>query len=127
MGSVRILDKDGTVVDQDDTDPADFGVVAAGDASDPLELQVENDGDEDVFFVTINGVAHPDAQVGDAEDTHQAVQFAASKDGDYQDSLDLTDKLTPGSKQTFWAKWSPPSDAPAGDVVWSIEAVASVT
>lgn len=127
MASVRILDAGGNEIPLDDSNPAAFGTVRAGLTSDPVELQVENDGDQDVFFVTVRAIEHPDAQVGDAADTYEAVEFATSEDGNYTDQLDLTDKLAPGAKQTFWARWNVPDDAPAGDVVWAIEAVASET
>jgi len=122
--SVVIEDTDGNEIPLDSTNPIDFGTVGSGSSSDKVPLQVSNDGDEDVFFVTVRGILHPDAQVGEEDETAGSVEFSKTQDGDYSDSV-TWDELAEDATETFWARWDVPSDAAGGDRVWAIEAAAS--
>lgn len=104
----------------------DFGTVTAGAASEPRALRVRNDGDAEAFFVRVRAVAHLEAQVGAAADTYGAMEFALGEKGTYARELDLG-ALAPGEERTVWARWSVPREAPAGAVVWAVEAIGSTT
>ncbi len=125
--SLQILDTSDTEISLDDTNPAAFGTVGSGSTSSPVELKVKNTGDTDVFFVKLRAIKHPDSQVGDEDDTFAATEFSDTQNGDYVTELDLVDQLAAGATASFWVRWVVPGDAPAGDVVWAIEAIGAET
>jgi len=124
--SVVINDANGDEVPLDESNPVEFGTVGSGATSDTIELEVENDGDEDVFFVTVEGVRHPDDQVGSSETTVDAVEVAKTEDGDFGEQV-TWDELEEGDAETFFARWGVPSDAKGGPRVWALEAAASTS
>lgn len=124
--SVIIEDEHGDEIPLDESNPADFGTVGSGAKSSPVELRVRNDGEVDVFFVTLTGILHPNAQVGEEDETVSATRFSKTEDGAFQESITF-DRLDVGEVETFWARWDVPVEAPGGARVWAIEAAASVT
>lgn len=124
--SLEIVDAAGEIVDLSATNPVAFGVVNGGTTGGPVEVQVRNAGDEDVYFVTVRAVQHPAAQVGSEADTFAATQIAASENGAFFDELDLG-TLAPGDVVPVWVRWVVPETAPAGDVVWAVEAAGAST
>lgn len=124
--SLQLLDEDGEEVSLDDANPVDFGTVTAGTTSDPKQMRVKNSGDGEVFFVRVRAAQHPTAQVGGAACTFKATEFALSEEGAYVEELELG-TLGPGEEKPFWVRWVVPAEAPAGVVVWAVEALGAVT
>lgn len=98
----------------------------AGTSGGPVEVKVKNTGDEDVYFVTLRAVQHPTAQVGSGDDTFAATALSETQEGNFVDELELG-TLAPDAEVSMWVRWVVPASAPAGAVVWAVEALGSET
>lgn len=124
--SLQLLDAEGEEVSLDDANPVDFGTVTTGTTSDPKQMKLKNAGDAAVFFARVRAAQHPTAQVGSAACTFAATEFALTESGAFGAEVELG-ALAPGEEKPFWARWTVPAEAPAGAVVWVVEALASTT
>lgn len=103
--------------------PVDFGTVARSATSAAVTIKIVNfSTDVKLIAVEVDGLEHPYGyQVGDAEDTYDAMEFSATSSGIYTDGAPLYIRECPAdSTVIIYAKWSPPIDSPVGTYYWGI-------
>jgi len=130
----------------------DFGTVQAQSLSTPKPVQVENIGAaplqdaivDCVAFTIANGFGS-DAQVGDPEDTYDAVTFSKATDDPWENSGNGWPSVAVGTgavqsetsptggtigvsaTDSFWARWEPPAGSVVGAKIWGMQITGNYT
>lgn len=101
--------------------PIDFGSVKPGATSSATTIKIVNfSTDVKLIAVEVDGLEHPYGyQVGDAEDTYDAMEFSATSSGTYTDGVPLYIRECPAdSTVIIYAKWTPTIDTVEGTYYW---------